>query len=87
MVVDAARLFTAVAGPPQETLRPPIAALASPYGLGPRDDGRFACQPQANAKKGGHSYLDTYPAATGWSRFQPALTPLSPSLSKKKRCG
>jgi hypothetical protein len=26
-VVDAARLFTAVAGPPQEALKPPIAAL------------------------------------------------------------
>ena len=52
VVVDAARLFTGVAGPPQEALKPPIAALASPYGLGPRDDGRFACQPQANAKRG-----------------------------------
>ena len=39
-------------GPPQEALKPPIAALASPYGLGPRDDGRLACQPQANAKEG-----------------------------------
>jgi hypothetical protein len=65
VVVDAARLFTAVAGPPQEALKPPIAALASPYGLGPRDDGRFACQPQANAKRGQFSTLDTYPAATG----------------------
>ena len=52
VVVDAARLFTAVAGPPQEALKPPIAALASPYGLGPRDDGRFASQPQANANRG-----------------------------------
>ena len=52
VVVDAARLSTAVAGPPQEALKPPIAALASPYGLGPRDDGRLACQPQANAKRG-----------------------------------
>ena len=87
MVVDAARLFTAVAGPPQEALKPPIAALASPYGLGPRDDGRFACQPQANAKRGSQfSTLDTYPAATGWSRLQPALTRLSLSLSKKP-CG
>jgi hypothetical protein len=42
-------------GPPQEALKPPIAALASPYGLGPRDDGRFACQPQANAKRGANS--------------------------------
>ena len=50
--IDAARLFTTVAGPPQEALKPPIAALASPYGLGPRDDGRFACQPHANAKRG-----------------------------------
>jgi hypothetical protein len=57
VVVDDARLFTAVAGPPQEALKPPIAALASPYGLGPRDDGRFACQRQANAKGGQCSAL------------------------------
>ena len=86
-VVDAAPLLTAVAGPPQEALKPPIAALASPYGLGPRDDGRFARQPQANAKRGGQfSTLDTYPAATRWPRLQPALTRLSLSLSKKP-CG
>jgi hypothetical protein len=69
VVVDAARLLTVVAGPPQEALKPPIAALASPYGLGPRDDGRFACQPQANAKRGQFTTRDTYPAATGCSRF------------------
>jgi hypothetical protein len=67
-VVDAARLFTAVAGPPQEALKlkPPIAAQASPYGPGPRDDGRFACQPQANAKRG------------------PILDPLSNSTADKR---
>jgi hypothetical protein len=33
-------------------LNRPSPLWASPYGLGPRDDGRFACQPQANAKEG-----------------------------------
>ena len=82
-VVDAAPLLTAVAGPPQEALKPPIAALASPYGLGPRDDGRFARQPQANVNRGQFSTLDTYPAATGWSRIQPALTRLA-LLSRRR---
>jgi hypothetical protein len=70
----------------QEALKPPIAALASPYGLGPRDDGRFACQPQANAKRGQFSTLDTYPAATGVVQVSTGVDTTIASLSKKP-CG
>ena len=86
VVVDAARLFTAVAGPPQEALKPPIAALASPYGLGLATTGGLLVNPKPTPRGGQFSTLDTYPAATGWSRLQPALTRLSLSLSKKP-CG
>ena len=54
--------------------RPTGSALATTGGL--------LVNPKPTPRGGQCSTLDTYPAATGWSRFQPALTRLAFSLEE-----